>query len=164
VIVTTTANVAALRRSIPGSVYVQLALATAPRRLCPTRQAALFERVRDRAGELVSPRGTRTVRAVDTPWRPFAPGVDYKLMRADSVRGVMTALLRMNAGAVFAAHDHPRAEHCFVVEGEIRIGAHRLRSGDMHIAEPGSHHEDTHCEGGALLLVHAALPAEPCAA
>jgi anti-sigma factor ChrR (cupin superfamily) len=144
---------------IAGSVFVQLALAALPR--SPTSLESLRARVLGRAGEALAPPGTTTRRATAVHWWRVSPGVEFKVMRTDRKRGTMTAFVRMEAGASFQAHDHPLIEHCFVIEGEIRVGTHRLVRGDLHVAEAGSSHEPTYSEHGALLIVHAALPVEP---
>jgi hypothetical protein len=141
-------------------VFIQLALALAPRVPAGVGGERLRARVRGSAGTVPAPMGTHTVRAGDGSWRPVASGVDIKLLRAS--RGRMTAYIRMRAGAFFDAHEHPLPEECLVIEGDICIGSHRLAAGDLHYASAGTRHAATHSSGGALLLVHAALPPAPC--
>ena len=150
------------RSHISGSLFVELALAMSPLELAPAKLTCLRERVLCRAGEPCAPCGTHTTRATDIAWLTLAPGVEFRILRKDTVRGIMTAFVRMHPGAVFEAHDHPGGEQCYVLDGDIRIGGLRLQRGDLHFAEPGSHHEPTYSDGGALLVVHAGLPAEPC--
>jgi quercetin dioxygenase-like cupin family protein len=141
-------------------LFMRLALAVAP---CPPDRACgerLRARVRRSAATVPAPTGTHTVRGADHSWRPVASGVDIKLLHA--ARGRMTAFIRMSAGASFEAHAHPLPEECLVIEGEIHIGSHRLGAGDLHFAAAGTRHASTYSAGGALLLVHAALPPAPC--
>ncbi len=133
-----------------GSIFVQLALATTPD--APARREALRARVLRDAFDGAPPAATVTFRAADRAWYPIAPGVDIKLL-GPGVAGCMTSLVRMAAGASFASHEHPMHEECLVVCGEIRIGAHRLRAGDLHIARAGTTHEVTFAPASALLFV-----------
>ena len=144
---------------IAGSVFVQLALAAKPG--APKCLESLRARVLGKAGEMVAPPGTTTRRAATVHWWRVSEGVEFKVMRSDRARGLMTAFVRMSAGSSFQAHDHPLTEHCYVIEGAVRIGSHRLACGDLHVAQAGSSHEPTISDDGALLIVHAALPAEP---
>ena len=47
----------------------------------------------------------------------------------------------MRPGGVIPAHRHQHEEECLVLEGECRIGTHRLVAGDVHVAAAGSWHE-----------------------
>lgn len=137
-------------RRVSGSVFLQLALATSPRR--PGCDASLRERALRDAMDGAPPAGTRTFRAAHRAWHEIAPGVDIKLLRPDGA-GCMTALVRMAAGSTYSAHEHPLDESCLVLSGEIHIGSHRLRAGDVHIAAAGSAHAPTFTPQGALLFV-----------
>jgi anti-sigma factor ChrR (cupin superfamily) len=99
------------------------------------------------------PPGTRTVRAGTAAWLELTPGVSINLLRIDPETDNMTAFVRMQPGAVFAAHRHAQAEECLVIEGEIFIGALCLRAGDMHVASSGTEHAMVTSPRGALMLV-----------
>jgi quercetin dioxygenase-like cupin family protein len=145
------------------AVFMHMALAIEARALCAAKVARLRARVCGSARVAPAPAGTFTLRAADNTWRPLAAGVAIKLLSRDPVRGRMTAFIRMQPGAMFDAHDHPQAEECLVLEGEISIGTHRLEAGDLHVAAAGTRHARTCSPQGALLLVHAVLPASSCA-
>jgi anti-sigma factor ChrR (cupin superfamily) len=145
------------------AVFLRLALAIEARELCAERLACLRARVSCNARVVPAPAGTYTRRAADNTWRPLAAGVDVKLLSRDVARGRMTAFIRLQPGAIFDAHEHAQTEECLVLEGEIHIGTHRLCEGDLHVAGAGTRHAPTWSPGGALLLVHAALPATECA-
>jgi hypothetical protein len=51
-------------------------------------------------------------------------------------------------------------EIVWVIEGEVRIGDHIIRAGDLHVAAPGSHHEDFRTTTGALVLIRSHIPAD----
>lgn len=99
------------------------------------------------------PPGTTTVRAGTRPWIELAPGVTVNLLRMDTEADNMTVYVRMQPGAVYAAHRHTQSEECLVIEGEIFIGGHSLRAGDMHFAASGTEHAEITSPGGALMLV-----------
>ena len=102
-----------------------------------------------------------TVRAVEGEWRPLAPGVTLKLLRADAAMGNMTAFIRMEPGSSLDSHLHTQDEECLILEGEIFIGHLRLASGDMHVAPAGSEHESITSPRGALMLVRSEFHPEP---
>lgn len=137
-------------QKISGSVFLELALATRPCR--PICDVSLRERVLRDATDGCPPAGTQTFRAAQRAWHEIAPGVDIKLLRPDS-GGCMTALVRMTAGSTYAAHEHPLDESCLVLSGEIHIGSHRLRAGDLHLAAAGTTHAVTSAPQASLLFV-----------
>jgi quercetin dioxygenase-like cupin family protein len=144
-------------RRVSGSVFLELALATRPRR--PGCDVSLRERVMRDATDGAPPAGTYTFRAESRAWHEIAPGVDIKLLRPDP-DGCMTALVRMAAGSTYTAHEHPLDESCLVLSGEIHIGAHCLRAGDLHVAAAGTAHAITSAPHGALLFVRTTHTAE----
>ena len=99
------------------------------------------------------PPGTRTVRAGSVAWIELTPGVTINLLRIDPETDNMTAYIRMRPGAVYPAHGHPQNEECLVLEGEIFIGSHCMRAGDMHVASSGTEHAMVTSPRGALMLV-----------
>ena len=105
----------------------------------------------------LGPPGTRTLRAAEGDWRALGPGVGIKLLRRDDGSGNMTAFIRMLPGSSLASHVHTQSEECFLVEGEIFIGDHRLSAADMHVAAAGTAHAAITSPMGALLLVRAQL-------
>jgi mannose-6-phosphate isomerase-like protein (cupin superfamily) len=120
-------------------------------------QCAFMRRRMLRRVRTLGPPGTRTVRGNREDWRPLAPGVDIKLLRRDERADNMTAFIRMQPGSALDAHVHEQTEECFLVRGEIFIGAHRLRAADMHVAAAGTTHAAITSPRGALLLVRAQL-------
>ena len=60
--------------------------------------------------------------------------------------------MRFAPGATFPAHDHPAGEEVFVIEGEVRIGRHHLKTGDYLYTPPGGIHAAS-SEGGCVFLV-----------
>ncbi|HET9862111.1 MAG TPA: cupin domain-containing protein [Steroidobacteraceae bacterium] len=99
------------------------------------------------------PPGTRTVRAGSGAWVELTPGVTINLLRIDRAADNVTAYVRMQPGAAYPAHRHAQTEECLVIEGEIIIGSHCLRAGDMHVAACGTEHGMVSSPRGALMLV-----------
>lgn len=64
----------------------------------------------------------------------------------------------MEPGSRVPVHSHTQEEHCLVLEGEVRIGEHIMRSGDFHVALPGTAHEDFRTTTGCLLFIRAEIP------
>ena len=95
------------------------------------------------------------MRAADGEWRALAPGVSIKLLRHEHEADNMTAFIRMQPGSMLDAHVHTQTEECLIVEGEIFIGAHRLGTLDMHVADGGTVHAPITSPRGALILVRA---------
>lgn len=53
---------------------------------------------------------------------------------------------------------HTQEEERLVLEGEIEIGDHILRKGDLLIARPGARHAPITTRTGALLWVNSEIP------
>jgi len=138
-----------------------IAGALKPRELTPERQMALRARILAWLKDTPAPAGTITIRAGEGDWIGIDPLVEMKLLRRDYQHNNQTALWRLKPGAVVPSHPHTLEEECMVLEGEIRIGDHSVRAGDMHIARPGYDHPTIRSEIGALLLVRAEIYAQP---
>ena len=113
----------------------------------------ILEQARDQA-----PAGTRTLRAGEGAWIQIAPFVEVRELRRDEVSGTHTSLMRMRPGGVIPAHRHTREEEFIVLEGECRIGTHKLVAGDVHIAAAGSWHEPVTTRSGVLVLLRGEYP------
>jgi quercetin dioxygenase-like cupin family protein len=122
---------------------------------CALLRERVLKRIRDRA-----PGGTVTLRAAGSQWTTFNDLVQVRVLRRDEARNDQTILIRMQPGAIIGAHPHTKEEECYVIEGEIEIGDHCVRQGDMHVARPGTAHQRILSRTGALLLVRAEIPAD----
>jgi anti-sigma factor ChrR (cupin superfamily) len=107
------------------------------------------------------PSGMVTVRAQEGDWRDFAPGVQIKVVHEDSSTNTMSYFVRMEPCARVPVHAHSQEEHCLVLEGEVIIGEHVMRSGDWHMARPGSTHVDFWSKTGCLLFIRSESRAHP---
>jgi anti-sigma factor ChrR (cupin superfamily) len=139
------------------AIAQQMAAAVQPAELSQADRDAMHGRImrtiRDGA-----PPGTVTTRAADMRWVAAGPGVEVKVLRVDRERNDQTVLIRMQPGAEVVGHGHTQEEECWVLEGEITIGDHRLGRGDMHVARPGALHAPIHAPHGALLLIRSEVP------
>jgi quercetin dioxygenase-like cupin family protein len=100
------------------------------------------------------------VRGADATWRPLKiPGVSIKVLRSDKTTGEATALIKLEAGARFPAHNHPAGEEVFVLEGDLTIGADRLKSGDYYYTPPNGKHAAS-SDAGCMFLVTLPKPIE----
>ena len=64
-----------------------------------------------------------------------------------------TFLLRCAPGGVLPAHDHPRFEHCVILEGDMIVGGQTYRSGDYHGVPAHIAHQEITSRTGLLMLV-----------
>ena len=105
------------------------------------------------------PSGMLTVRADEGIWQDLAPGIRRKVLHEDASLNAMSYLVHMEPGAHAPVHTHTQEEHCLVLEGEVNIGEHVMRSGDWHVAQPGSTHVDFWSKTGCLLFIRAEMAA-----
>ena len=107
------------------------------------------------------PAGMVTVRAHEGVWRERVPGTQIKVLHEDRATNTMTYFVRMEPGARAPIHTHTQEEHCLVLQGEVMIGDHVMRSGDWHVARPGTTHSDFWSKTGCLLFVRAEMGPHP---
>jgi anti-sigma factor ChrR (cupin superfamily) len=127
-----------------------------PVELADERRASLRGRVLDRAVRAAPP-DTETIRGEDLPWRQAWPGVWVKVLKRDAEADFQITLMRFDAGGRIPAHSHRRSEECYVLEGEVMVGAHSVKAGDFHIARAGGQHPDLTSIGGALVILRSEL-------
>jgi anti-sigma factor ChrR (cupin superfamily) len=89
-------------------------------------------------------------------WQPFGDGVQIKVLHQSG--GVMSYLLRLQAGASLPAHRHPVDEECVVLEGEVQIGSLTLAAGGFHLGRKDILHDRLASAGGALIYLRGAVP------
>lgn len=119
------------------------------------------------AHERIKQRLLRRIAASTTPahvtlgtqqgqWQPFDRGVQIKVLH--EAGGVMSYLLRLDAGASLPPHRHPVDEECVVLEGDIRIGELHLHAGAFHLGRRDVLHDRLSSDGGALIFLRGATP------
>ena len=89
------------------------------------------------------------------PFEPTAlPGVRVRRLFVDAAAERVTMLVRMEAGSAYPAHRHGGVEECFVLEGDLEIGAEiEMHAGDYQCMDTGSLHPVQSTRGGCLLLI-----------
>jgi len=98
--------------------------------------------VRDRVLAATREPAQYTVKAVDSWDESGIPGINAKILAVDQGRGLVTMLLRGEAGAKYPSHRHSAPEECYVISGRIAIGDLVLNAGDFHHADPDSDHDE----------------------
>ncbi|MEM8501219.1 MAG: cupin domain-containing protein [Pseudomonadota bacterium] len=117
-----------------------------------TRKVRMLANIKKRT-TAAAPEGTMTLGPEDVPWEPFDTGIERQLLTADPKDGTETAIYRLQPGARFVEHEHTHQETCWVVQGELLIGDHLVRPGQMHVAEIGHAHPEIIARTEALLLI-----------
>ena len=104
--------------------------------------------------ESAPPAGVHLVRAAGGKWRlTECPGIEVKQLYVDPIQEMVTALVRMDAGASYPEHYHAGAEQCLVLKGDLHFGDYVMRAGDFQCLPANSVHGVSHSEQGCLLLV-----------
>lgn len=142
---------------IPDAWVALLTPAIRPLELSAERRELLRARILRNVGA-VAPPGTFTIRAAESQWRRVSELAEIRVVRREAATGRQTVMFRLQPGAVVVAHGHTQEEECLVLEGEIEIGDHILRKGDLHIARPGARHAPITTRAGALLWVTSEVP------
>ncbi len=103
---------------------------------------------------VLDPSGCYILPATAGTWNETGyPGISIRQLYVDHPRGQFTALVRMNAGAVFPAHSHEFAEECLVLEGDLRFGDKVLYAGDFLRTAPGFQQQEQTTGSGCLLYI-----------
>lgn len=97
----------------------------------------------------------QSVRAEDGVWEQRSEKVWKKVLAQESQTGRSMYLLRCLPGASIKPHIHERAEHLFIIEGELWIDGKLYSAGDAQVAMPGSVHPEITMPAGCLVLVSA---------
>ena len=132
-----------------------LLLALQPVEPAPRVRARILDRLLSRTTPAATLR-TITVAADATPWQPFAPGIERKVLFQQA--GTFAFLLRLKAGAVIPAHEHASHEECLVLAGEVEIDGRVVRRDDFHFAPQGVRHTPIRARSAALLYLRSAHP------
>ena len=149
------------RNSVPSILNAgeqeALALSLKPSRLTSNERCASLDRVMTRI-HAPPPAETITVRGDEISWERESPFRERKLLLRDWQRNEQTYLVRLIPGAASRPHSHAVQEIVWVIEGEIQMGDHVFRAGDLHVAAPGSYHGEFKTTTGALVLIRSHIP------
>ncbi len=138
--------------ALPAEIAREISAAIAPAEITEQQRDLLRMRVMQRARD-EPPQGTTTFRASDAQWVECTPHIQMKVLRQDAASGYQSVLFRVQPGGVMPAHRHTRDEEFIVLEGECYIGTHRLRAGDVHLAQAGSWHPEITTKTGVVVLL-----------
>jgi anti-sigma factor ChrR (cupin superfamily) len=89
-------------------------------------------------------------------WRPFVPGVKIKVLHDSG--GVMSYLLRMEAGSTLPNHRHPHDEECVVIEGRVQMGDVSMGPGGYLMERRDTLHPPLTTIDGATIYLRGASP------
>ena len=94
----------------------------------------------------------------DLAWQEMGDGVGIKILRVSEETGQWTALIRMDAGATFAAHKHLGAADGYILKGclEYRVGT--APAGSFLYEPLGAVHDATTCAEETLIYFNAYGP------
>jgi quercetin dioxygenase-like cupin family protein len=132
--------------------FARLAEGVPTAELSAEQRASMRARVMGRAVD-VPPPETETIRGEDISWRQAWPKVWVKVLKRDARSDLQITLIRFEPGGCIPGHMHRKDEECYVLEGEVTVGSHRVGAGDFHIARAGAHHPDLLSRGGALVML-----------
>jgi anti-sigma factor ChrR (cupin superfamily) len=100
---------------------------------------------------------SRTLRSEEGDWIKVGPGIRMKILHRNLALRRQTVLFDAEPGAVHPAHDHPQDEECYVISGDLVIGADVLTAGDFHVAPAGTRHPDLTTIGGCRCILVMAM-------
>lgn len=141
------------REALPAAALTALLMAVETTPPSADVAACVLRRVRARVDEAAS---IITVRH-EAGWKPFFPGAEQKTLFDDGT--TRSWLLRLAPGVLLPKHRHDDGpEECLVLEGDMWHDGERYGPGDYIVALPGSTHEETHTEQGALIFFRTPSP------
>ena len=105
------------------------------------------------AHQSLDPLASRYVDVDSLPWvdLPFK-GVQGKILLMDEKRGVLTALVRMEAGAEIPFHEHTGIEQTLMLEGSLADAEGECKAGH-YVWRPKGNRHVARSPHGALMIV-----------
>ena len=86
-------------------------------------------------------------------WEQVAPGIECKLLAADTERHRVSMLVRLAPGANYPAHTHAGVEELHLLDGELWIDGRKLVPGDYNYGAPGAVDERVWSETGCTCVL-----------
>jgi len=104
--------------------------------------------------------GFFTQREKQGEWINAMPGAQYKILHDDKsdLEGVISYLIKLEAGTEIEGHHHPFDEECLMLEGDLTLGDLTLNKGDFHFAAAGLNHGQVSTKNGCIAFIRGALP------
>ena len=114
-------------------------------------QTRLALRIAEETGKepVLSP----TPRWAEPEWEEVSPGIECKLLAADTERHRVSMLVRLAPGARYPAHTHADVEELHLLDGELWIDERKLFPGDYNYGAPGAGDEHVWSETGCTCLL-----------
>ena len=86
-------------------------------------------------------------------WEQVAPGIECKLLAADTERHRVSMLVRLAPGASYPAHTHAGVEELHLLDGELWIDERKLFPGDYNYGAPGAGDDRVWSETGCTCVL-----------
>ena len=86
-------------------------------------------------------------------WEAVAPGIECKLLAADTERQRVSMLVRLAPGANYPAHTHADVEELHLLDGELWIDDRKLVPGDYNQGQSGASDDRVWSETGCTCLL-----------
>jgi anti-sigma factor ChrR (cupin superfamily) len=86
-------------------------------------------------------------------WEQVAPGIECKLLAADTENHRVSMLVRLAPGASYPAHTHAGVEELHLLDGELWIDQRKLVPGDYNYGAPGAVDERIWSETGCTCVL-----------
>jgi ChrR Cupin-like domain len=86
-------------------------------------------------------------------WEQVAPGIECKLLAADTERHRVSMLVRLAPGASYPPHTHAGVEELHLLDGELWIDERKLFPGDYNYGAPGAGDERVWTETGCTCVL-----------
>jgi len=114
-------------------------------------QGRLALRIAEETGKQPVPRPAR--QWSEPEWDQVAPGIECKLLAADTERHRVSMLVRLAPGASYPAHTHAGVEELHLLDGELWIDGRKLVPGDYNYGAPGAVDERVWSETGCTCVL-----------
>lgn len=86
-------------------------------------------------------------------WEQVAPGIECKLLAADTEKHLISMLVRLAPGARYPAHTHASVEELHLLDGELWINDRKLFPGDYSYGAPGAADDRVWSETGCTCVL-----------
>ena len=90
-------------------------------------------------------------------WTEAKPGVQVKWLYRSPGDANRTGVVRLEAGAQTASHEHPDLEQIYVLSGAFHDGTRLLCAGDHCVRPPGAVHSAFSEDGAVVLVIYTPL-------
>ena len=119
-----------------------------------TPSASLWERLAERVGAGDVPKADSGSWQWSEPeWQEVGPGIECKLLAADSEHDMLSMLVRLAPGTDYPPHTHAGVEELHLLQGELWIDDSKLYPGDYYRAEPGTSDHRVWSETGCTCVL-----------